>query len=373
MKQHHAPAAFLAAFLGLAGAANAQSNLALGGQLKVGVDHVSSSGGRVATGPLELGSATRLIDNSSWWFVKGEEDLGAGNKAFFHIENGFSSDSGTQGTGRFHAVGLSNPRYGRILMGVWSIYFASDSMLSPGGLGDAGPYSSGTLNVLGPIGARGRYFSGGFLPNVIRYESPKWGNAAFTAAYAFDTETAGKPSNRTLNFNPTYVGDNVIVYANFLRRNNQPQAPGDFTRTYDQASTRLGVGNQATTGWKVAVLWDRNSVKGSAITGGELSRDAWAIPVSYRTGQHLLKATYGRARAIETGGTTTAATGASMVSVGYEYTLSKRTSLAVNFSQVKNEREASYDFWQASNILAGPAGYRGFTSRHLYFGTKHQF
>lgn len=359
-------AAAVAALLAATGA-SAQSSLQLGGRIKLGVDNVRYSGGTAPTT-----QATRLTDNSSNWYIKGTEDLGGGNKAFFHLETTINTDAGATGAPRFHAVGLSNPDWGRVLLGVWSIYFASDSALSPASISDGQPYAVGTLNVLGSIGKRGQYFAGGFLPNTLRYESPRWGGVAFTAAYSFDAEAAGQSSNRTLNFNPTYVNGPLTLYVNFLRRNNQPGKAGNFASNYDQSAGRLGIGYSAN-GLKVALLWDRNRVQGSAIAGGKLSRDAWAIPVSYRTGAHLFSATYGQALSYKTNGISNSDTGAKMFSLGYEFWLSKRTSLAANLSMLKNDRHGGYDFWHPNDILPVSGTSSGFASRYVYAGIKHTF
>lgn len=348
---------------------NAQSNVQVGGQIKLGLDNISYSGGN-ASGP---GSVLRVTDNSSWWFIKADEDLGDGTRAFIHFETAFSADSGNVGSGRFSAVGLSNPSWGRFLLGQWSIYFASDSMLSPEGLGNASPYSTGTLNVLGSIGKRGQFFSGGFLPNTIRYESPIWNGFSFTTAYSFDTETANQASNRTINVNPTYSNGPLTLYANYLSRNNQPGSAGNFATNYDQKSNRLGVGYLFDSGLKLVMLWDRNTVEGNAIVGSRLSRDAWAIPVSYRVGAHLVTATYGKALAYKTNDVTTADTGATMMALSYQYAFSKKTFFSASVSTMDNDAKAGYDFWYPSNVLTGPANYSGFQSRYSYLGLKTLF
>jgi len=354
-------------------AAMAQGSVQIGGQIKVGVDAVSYSGARDARGRVIRASGSRLTDNSSYMYFKGEEDLGGDLRAFFHLENGFAADSGDPGSPRFYAVGLKHPAWGRILLGKWSTYFASDSMLTPGGIGDAGPYASGTLNLLGPIGKRGQYFSGGFLSNTVRYDSPNWAGLTVAAAYSFDTEATGQSSHRTLNLNPVYVSGPMTVYLNVLHRQHQPNAAGNFNTDYDQLAVRAGAGYDFGNGLKIAMLWDRNRVEGNAIAGGKLVRDAWAIPVRYRLRQHQFSVTYGQALAYKTAGATTPDTGAKMFSIGYEYALSRRTALAANFSTVRNQARAAYDFWQPSNTLPVSATTTGFTSRYTYLGMKHVF
>lgn len=349
--------------------AQAQSSVQLGGRMKLGVDNVQYSGG---TAPKT--HATRVTDNSSMWFVKGTEDLGGGTQAFFHIENTISGDTGAMGSPRFHAVGLSNPAWGRVLAGVWSTYFASDSALSPASIVDGLPYAAGTLNVLGSIGKRNQYFAGGFLPNTLRYDSPRWGGFSFNASYILDAEAPNKASNHSYNINPNFVVGPWTLYGNYLRRSNQAGTANNWDTSYDQNALRVGAGYAAQNGFRAAVLVDRNEVKGTAVAGGKMNRTAWALPVSYRTGQHLFSAAYGQALSYKTGGAKANDTGAKMFSVGYEYFLSKRTSLAASFATVKNDRNAGYDFWHPNDILSAvSAGNSGFRSRYTYVGVKHTF
>jgi len=68
--------------------AHAQSSVTLFGTVDVGITHLRADGGS-STG-LSHSNA-----NISRWGLKGEEDLGSGLKAGFHLEAGFAPDSGT--------------------------------------------------------------------------------------------------------------------------------------------------------------------------------------------------------------------------------------------------------------------------------------
>lgn len=373
MNHRHAMGAILGACCFAATPAWAQSSVQLGGQIKIGLDRVSYSGARQAQGPVTGLSASRLTDNSSYYFFKGEEDLGGGIKALFHLERSFAANSGAEGSARFSAVGMSHTQWGRLMLGRWSTYFASDSMLTPSGIRDAGPYGAGTLNLLGSIGRRGAYFAGGFLNDLIRYDSPDMAGFRVAAAYGFQTTSGNRSFDRVLNLNPTYVKGPLTLYANVLSRDRQPGAPGNFTTDYDQLAWRMGAGYAFRNGWSVAALFDRNRVKGSAVPAGSLVRSAWAIPVRYSRGLHEFHVTYGQARPYEAASTPVQDTGASMLSLGYEYKLSKRTAVAASFSTVRNQAQAGYDFWMPSNVLAAAAGTTGFSSRYTYLGIKHSF
>jgi predicted porin len=93
----------------------AQSNVTLYGILDEGLGFVSNSGGK------QLYSMTSGNMQGNRWGLRGTEDLGAGMKAIFTIENGFDMSTGklAQGGlefGRQANVGLSS-RYGAITLG----------------------------------------------------------------------------------------------------------------------------------------------------------------------------------------------------------------------------------------------------------------
>lgn len=356
----------------------AQDGVFLGGQIKVGVNSLRYSGGKVDDRPV-ANPRTKLgvSDNASWIYVRGEESLGAQTAVFFHLEYGLLVTTGEMGTPlsapRFQAVGVKNPAWGRLLVGRWPTYYSADAPLSHNAIYDAGPYASGTLNVLGSIGRNLRYFAGGMLSNTVRYDSPRWLNTGFNASYSFDAQSPDRPGNHTLNFNPTYNDGQLVLYWNTLYRARQPGGPEQAGQSYDQHAHRLGAAYQFDSGLKLALLWDRNQVEGSAVTEQSLRRDAWAIPVIYRQGPHLWHVTYGEARPFQARGQTVADTGARMFSVGYEYALSKRSSVAMSYSTVNNQAHAAYDFWYPTNTLPLPSGMAGFRSQFIYAGIKHTF
>ena len=57
--------------IGASSAALAQSTVTLGGQIKLGVDNVSVRGGGSGSQ-----NVSRLINNTSFWYLDGKEDLG---------------------------------------------------------------------------------------------------------------------------------------------------------------------------------------------------------------------------------------------------------------------------------------------------------
>lgn len=376
MKPYHLAGCVL--ILAFSSSVHAQTTLSLGGQIKVGVQRLHYSGGRGLDQPGPLSQhRTILSDNSSWFYLRGEEPLDAQTTVFFHAERGFLLSTGDMGTelspARSHAVGIKDSRWGRLLVGRWSTYHSADAALSHNAIYDAGPYASGTLNMLGSIGRNLAYFAGGILSNLVRYDSPRWSHTGFSATYGFDTQSPQHPGNHTLNFNPTYNDGQLVLYWNTLYRARQPGEGTWRHLSHDQHANRLGMAYQFDTGFKFALLWDRNRVAGASIPERSLSRDAWALPMIYRQGPHLWHVTYGEARSYRADGLTRPDTGARMFSVGYEYALSKRSALALSYSTVSNQAHAAYDFWYPTNNLPLPPGAEGFRAQSIYAGIKHTF
>jgi len=107
--------------LSFADSPNDSSSVTLYGILDTGVEfltHAASSNGKTQ-------NVTRLTSgdmSGSRWGITGAEDLGGGSKTFFLLESGINVDSGAllQGGrefGRLAYVGLSNDRYGALLLG----------------------------------------------------------------------------------------------------------------------------------------------------------------------------------------------------------------------------------------------------------------
>jgi predicted porin len=65
--------------------------------------------------------------------------------------------------------------------------------------------------------------------------------------------------------------------------------------------------------------------------------------------------------------------GATMISAGYDYALSKRTSLAANYSRINNGKNAAYNFFTGTALMNSPATGKGTDTSMLYVGIRHAF
>ncbi|WP_321897283.1 porin [Burkholderia cepacia] len=169
--------------------AHAQSSVTLYGLIDTGIAYVNNAGGHSQY------MATSGNINGSRWGLKGSEDLGAGLKAIFVLENGFSVTTGRLGQGgdefgRQAYVGLSSPTLGAVTFGrqydaisdytwmfasamVWNPYFFAH----PGDLDN----STGTNRV----------------NNAIKYKSISYNGLAFGGMYSLGG-VAGQPGRNQI-------------------------------------------------------------------------------------------------------------------------------------------------------------------------------
>jgi predicted porin len=104
---------------GASSVALAQSSVTLYGVIDTAIEYVNRVPAASSIGP-RFGMANLGGLSPSRWGLRGVEDLGGGNQAFFWLESGFAPDSGLGvGSlfGRQAAVGLRNEKYGQLSFG----------------------------------------------------------------------------------------------------------------------------------------------------------------------------------------------------------------------------------------------------------------
>jgi predicted porin len=145
----------------------------------------------------------------------------------------------------------------------------------------------------------------------------------------------------------------------------------------DTTGDRLGAAYTFPMGLKVGLIYDKGKIALNA-AGTNADRNAWVLPISYRTGAHNFSFTYAKANDVKGNSAISLAnTNAKMTVLGYEYSLSKRTSVSASYSQINNDSAAMYDFWHPSSSvgggLAAAAVAAGADPRKLHFGVVHKF
>ena len=193
---------------GIAGAAQAQSNVVIYGIVDLGLNFTNNAGGNRA---YELQSG---YPSGSRIGVKGKEDLGGGLSAVFQLENGFNADTGTLGQGgrlfgRQAFVGLSSNQLGTLTVGR--------------------QYDS-VVDFLGPLTANGNW--GGYLfshpfdndntdnsfriNNAVKYTSADYGGFKFGGLVGLGETAGAQRTNMTYSLGAQYVNGPWAVAAAYM-------------------------------------------------------------------------------------------------------------------------------------------------------------
>lgn len=348
---------------------SAQSQVTIGGVVDGGIRH--DSGGTGPTG-ITVGSGQRLASRLT---VSGVEDLGQGLKAGFVLESGLSIDTGAGHAnppgvppqsfsfGRTSAVALGSDDWGYISLGRQYTPFWS---VSAGGAND--PFGAGWLGGIStvysstPRASNSIVYSYGYTVRTMLLPAPRKG-FGMAAMYAAPEAAGAEPSRsgEQLGFNASY-GDGVwwagYGYHQIKGSNTSISATAPVT---DQPTLR-----QQTFAVSYGFPFGRLHFGfNMAENGTTVDRRNWhtAANLPFGGGMHILRLLYGRAD-----DRTTTNADFTTFQIGYEYNISKRTSLYAAYGRVDNDTNAA-------RILTGSQGVyaKGSTPQSYITGIKHTF
>lgn len=214
----------LAALLGVANAAQAQSTVQLYGIVDDALTYVTNQNGKHAW------AQTSGVGQSDRWGLRGVENLGGGWRAVFRLENGFTLNDGrfSQGGlefGRQAFVGLASDRLGALTLG------RQYDFMSP----NLTQFAAGTLTPsvfafhLGDLDRLGAER----IDNSVRYLTPEIAGLQFGALYAFGGQPGNFVANSALAFGVTYVNGPFRAGAAYTGIHN-------FTTAFGIGATVLG-------------------------------------------------------------------------------------------------------------------------------------
>ncbi|MGB4467347.1 MAG: porin [Azovibrio sp.] len=328
------------AIAGLASsAAFAQSSVQIYGAIDMGYSHRGDS---FLSGVDSQNAIDSGISDGNRLGFKGSEDLGNGLKALFTLETGFLTDTGLYdgfaGGGVFTrqaVVGLSSDSMGTVLAGrMFSPQYAFLTALDPFGEGTVGTY----LNTVGNDVSAGLTVIPR-LSNAVSYISPTFSGFNVTAVYS---------SHGDVNSTQDRVGNsdnNNRVYGVLPRYTNGPIDIGlNFHRIDFGEDTGLGLDDLRN--WTLGGSYDFEVVKLAAfyadtkiapLVGDDLKIKSWMVGATVPFGRHAVKVSYNQSKAEQGSLDGTSKQWA----LGYNYSLSKRTSLYTAFAQIDNDREAN--------------------------------
>ncbi len=328
----------LAIVSSFAGSAFAQSNVQVYGTVDAGLEMVSSGG--VDTTKLESG-----MNGGSHIGFKGTEDLGGGLKAEFLLESGVSLDTGanTQGSyfGRQSYIGVSS-NAGTVRLGnQYSPIRSANVALDPFARVGAG----NSTRILGNGSLAER------TANAVTYISPEVSGLQGTVQYGLG-ETADSTSDNS------YVGLGVTYKSGPLMltlAHGQQNVNGVGV---DEDRKDLQVGGTYDFGMAKGFVSYLESKATDSVTNTSAKAEGYLVGVTVPMGAHSFMASYASNKIKGAADTTS-----NQFAVGYNYSLSKRTSAYASVAHVTNDNNAG---------LAG-ASANGENVNRYQVGLRHSF
>lgn len=345
-----------AALLLAAGTVNAQDGaVQIYGRLNVALEHAQSS-----SGP----GLTRLANNRSVLGFRGGEDLGGGLTAIFQIEGTLSPDTGAGAlAARDTRVGLAGT-WGTLFAGHWTTAYNG----ATSGLDPFYPTTAGYMSIMGNGSAADadnvsdRSSFDRRQSNSVHYWSPSWHGLSLRVTHGLNEE---KPANGA---KPSLTSAAAIYergpwYAVLAgERHHDYQGPG-----LNDTGAKAALAYQFTR-TRIAVVAER-------LKYATLARNAVYVSVSHQMGPHGIR--IGIARAGDASGPAGtrigfvragAGTGATHATLGYDYTLSRRSSLYAYTTRLDNRANGVYDF-----AINGLGSTPGATLKAYVLGMRHNF
>lgn len=378
----------VAGALAAPGIALAQSSVTISGVIKMSLQQFKVSNMNAARDPLLVGvnnSQTLLHDDSSRIIFNMTEDLGGGLQAIAQIDWRIVPDNvnvagvATDSVGGNNHIGLRGKTWGTIKLGMQDVhYFGRESDLTA--RNDLQADSISLLAFVAGAGVANTAIAGATRTrNIVHYQTPNWGGFYGVVGYSFNPTATeadiGSPTRKGYAWNvaPTFEGRNFTVGYSYWSQKADATGAGA-----NQRGDRL-FGSYRWGGLRVGLAWDRSKITNEGVaasasapaifavgTGNEVARrDAWSVPVEYSWGPHWIGGHYTKAnndKSTDCGRMTVAACtagldkdGAKMWAIGYNYSLSKRTSVGVTYAQISNDTGAAYTLFTSGGALGTAA------------------
>jgi predicted porin len=396
----------IAGALAVPGIAFAQaSSVTIDGLFKVGLENLSYSNSPAA----RLNSSQmRVVDNSSQIHFNVVEDLGGGLAAVAKLDIRFAPDqagaapsSNPIGSGNTW-VGLRSTSMGTLTLGRWDLHYGKGPSEMTRG---AGALQASDVSLFDYIGSTA-IANTSRTQNVVKYETPNWsgfsGILAWSANPVGNTEADMSATNAAgvntrkgdgWNINPKYSNGPFEAEYSYWRA--KPDAPvaaaaavgatanlttGVVTAATPAVAATLDQRGDSLTakysfgGFKVGLGWNRSKLENANTGIKAQERTTWSVAGQYKTGPHSIYAHFDKAGDFSTSAGTTSNSGARMLALAYEYSLSKRTSVAATYAKINNDANINYNFFTSASLGSTDAvPGKGESPRLLQLSILHLF
>jgi predicted porin len=324
-----------------------------------------------------------VASHASNYGIRGRENLGGGQTAWFQIEQNAplerSNNVAITPASRNSAVGMQGG-WGNIFIGQWTTPWADlDGLWGVGTVGGWGPITSiigrrettGTApnpncaNALSPgVGACDAVEAGGGVGHAfwrrvsqaVFYQSPVFGGVQLKFAYQTNDGKATQTTGGVVAADPSLWSGSVqwAGMGGRVRVGAAMDAHKDFT-TIGQTDN----GFRVTGGWNfgvadIGVAYERMTYKSAA---GDVEAKQIGIGVAVPIGSGAIRASYAFAKDLTGPGVTAAIddAGAKTWNIGYDYRFSKRTTVGVGFAKIVNDTDAVFTWTGAPPTQTGGA------------------
>ena len=388
---------------GISAEAFAQTTVTITGLIRTSFGQYSVSGR--AAGATGSSRETQVRDESSRIIFLMREDLGGGMAAIGKFDLRFAtSDGGVGGNSGESYVGLTSPTWGTIALGKFDFHYGNSASFT----GTHAGLQTNPTSIMDVANAGGTVIANQTRTNnAIRYGSPKWGDMFEVIVGYSANPTAASNTQFTTTTATGSVSTTIANQAeNDLRStarkgsafNIQPKLYGknwEASYSYWMAKPDIGLNtitNGVVTapatvvkhrgdslyGWylwgglRLGLAYNRSRVDTTTLATGATTqtsnRNAWGIPIAYNWGNHNVYFDYNRANSDKAAGFAGLDTKARLLGLSYAYDLSKRTSAALSYVQIKNGAAATY------NLFSGNAGLvAGEDPRSLHVTLTHRY
>ncbi|MFM0431187.1 porin [Paraburkholderia aspalathi] len=378
------------AALASAGAAHAQSSVTLYGAIDTSLTYVHNAQGNKNLWALGNSSAGNL--SGTRWGLKGTEDLGAGLKAIFQLENGFDPSTGKLGQGsrlfgRQAYVGLTSDSLGSVTLG--RQYDPLIDLVQ--GITEDNYFGS----AFATAGDVDNYDNSFRVNNAVKYTSPVWSGLQFEAMYSFGGIAGSTGSEQSYSAAAAYNNGPIALAAGYFYAANSPASAGLRSPTAGWNSTSDGTfdgpinsGYQTAHSLGIARVAGQYTLGqftlGAAYSNSQYRRDSASVFASnekYNMGQGFVNYQATKALLVGLGYSYTKSSGDTsatyhQVSLGADYSLSKRTDVYVTaaYQHASGETGNGTGGTMAAQASIGSYGYAGTSTQEMVnLGLRHKF
>lgn len=338
------------------------ANVSVYGVANISIDRIDTG---TATNGTKGTSILKASSNASRIGFKGVEELGGGISAIWQIESLVALDNsgGTFATRNSYA-GLSSKDYGTVLVGRNDTPYKVITRK----LDNFGDTLGDNRSLFGTVKSKSSSTVTSFVtkqPDVIAYNSPSFSGFTASVAYVNLTETATKATDKKDDATSLAASyDDGSLYGALGYETHKLNTLGGTEKAWNAA---LGYKLDA---YSLALAYEKTSDTLGTAGANKYGHAALYVTGRFEFDASAIKAAYTKANDLAG----TANSGATHLSLGYDYRMSKRTTLYALYTQLANKSAANYDLGGAawSSGLTTSIG-AGSTLSAFSFGVKQVF